>query len=52
MPYSITSLINGIKYREDVKIKELNVQRKKCKDCGRKHIVRKMLLDKYYEVEG
>ena len=41
-----------IKYRKDGKIKELMVQGKKCKDCGRKYIVRKMLLDKYHEIEG
>ena len=41
-----------IKYRKDGTVKELMVQGKKCKDCGRKYIVRKMLLDKYHEVEG
>ena len=41
-----------IKYRKDGKVKELMVTGKMCKDCGRKYIVRKMLLDKYHEVEG
>ena len=41
-----------IKYRQDGKVKELKVCGKMCKDCGRKYIVRKVLLDKYHEAEG
>ena len=41
-----------IKYRKDGKAKELMVQGKLCKDCGEKYIVRKMLLERYHEIEG
>lgn len=41
-----------IKYRKDGKLKELTMKGKICKDCGRKYIIRKMLLEKYHEKEG
>lgn len=41
-----------IRYRKDGKVKILHLGGKICKDCGRKYIVRKELLEKYYKIEG
>ena len=42
----------AIKYRKGGKINELTMQGKICNDCGRKYVVRKILLEKYHEAEG
>lgn len=41
-----------IKYHKDGKVKKLVLQGKVCKDCDRKFLVRKMLLEEYHKIEG
>lgn len=42
----------AIKYRKDGIVKEILVSGKICKDCGRKIVVKKLILDAYHKAEG
>ena len=42
----------SIKYRKNEVIKEIFVKGKICKDCGRKIVERKLILDAYHKTEG